>query len=98
MTAPTAVPPSPTVAAGAVHFGNRLPLALIAGPCMLESRGHALEMAGALKEIAAPRGIGPVYKKAFDKANRPTATRARGPRLGGALPVFAEMRARRDVR
>ena len=97
MTAPTAVPPSPTVAAGAVRFGNRLPLALIAGPCMLESRGHALEMAGALKEIAARLGIGLVYKTSFDKANRTSATSARGLGLDGALAVFEEIRARLDV-
>ena len=97
MTAPTAVPPSPTVAAGAVRFGNRLPLALIAGPCMLESRGHALEMAGALKEIAARLGIGLVYKTSFDKANRTSATSARGLGLDRALAVFEEIRARLDV-
>src|SRR5882672_1012498 len=97
MTAPTAVPPSPTVAAGAVHFGNRLPLALIAGPCMLESRGHALEMAGALKEIAARLGIGLVYKTSFDKANRTSATSARGLGLDRALAVFEEIRARLDL-
>jgi len=97
MTAPTAVPPRPTVAAGAVRFGNRLPLALIAGPCMLESRGHALEMAGALKEIAARLGIGLVYKTSFDKANRTNATSARGLGLDRALAVFEEIRARLDV-
>jgi 2-dehydro-3-deoxyphosphooctonate aldolase (KDO 8-P synthase) len=97
MTAPTAVPPSPIVAAGAVRFGNRLPLALIAGPCMLESRGHALEMAGALKEIAARLGIGLVYKTSFDKANRTSATSARGLGLDRALAVLEEIRARLDV-
>jgi len=97
MTAPTAVPPSPIVAAGAVRFGNRLPLALIAGPCMLESRDHAHEMAGALKEIAARLGIGLVYKTSFDKANRTSATSARGFGLDRALAVFEEIRARLDV-
>jgi len=97
MTAPTAVPPSPIVAAGAVRFGNRLPLALIAGPCMLESRGHALEMAGALKEIAARLGIGLVYKTSFDKANRTSATSARGLGFDRALAVFEEIRARLDL-
>src|SRR6266853_5597575 len=92
MTAQTAVPPSPTVAAGAVHFGNRLPLALIAGPCMLESRGHALEMAGALKEITARLGIGFVYKTSFDKANRTSASSARGLGLDKALTIFADLR------
>src|SRR5258708_12980978 len=94
MTGPTAVPPSAIVAAGAVRFGNRLPLALIAGPCMLESRDHAHEMAGALKEIAARLGIGLVYKTSFDKANRTSATSARGFGLDRALAVFEEIRAR----
>jgi 2-dehydro-3-deoxyphosphooctonate aldolase (KDO 8-P synthase) len=97
MTAPTAVPPSPIVAAGAVRFGNRLPLALMAGPCMLESRDHALETAGALKEIAGRLGIGFVYKTSFDKANRTSATSARGLGLDRALAVFEEIRARFDV-
>src|SRR5258708_30274887 len=87
MTAPTAVPPSPTVAAGAVHFGNRLPLALIAGPCMLESRGHALEMAGALKEIAARLRIRLLYKNPLHKANPPPPPSARGLRLRAARAV-----------
>src|SRR5258705_3871155 len=97
MTAPGAVPPSQIVAAGAVRFGNGLPLALIAGPCVLESRGHALETAGALKEIGARLGIGLVYKPSFDKANRTRATSARGLGLDGALAVFEEIRARFDV-
>jgi 2-dehydro-3-deoxyphosphooctonate aldolase (KDO 8-P synthase) len=97
MTAPTVVPPSPIVAAGAVRFGNRLPLALIAGPCMLESRSHAFDMAGALKEIAGRLGIGLVYKTSFDKANRTSATSARGLGLDRALAVFEEIRARLDV-
>lgn len=87
----TAVP-NKTVAAGAVRFGNDLPLALIAGPCQLESRNHALEMASALKEIAARVGIGLVFKTSFDKANRTSASAARGVGLEAALPVFAEIR------
>ena len=97
MTAQTMPPPNPIVAAGAVRFGNRLPLALIAGPCMLESRDHAHEMAGALKEIAARLGIGLVYKTSFDKANRTSATSARGFGLDRALAVFEEIRARLDL-
>src|SRR5260221_6386432 len=97
MTAPTAVPPSPTVAAGAVRFGNRLPLALSGRPCMLEGRGHALEMAGALKEIAARLGIGLVYKTSFDKANRTSATSARGLGLDRELAVLEETGGRLDV-
>lgn len=84
--------PNPTVAIGAVRFGNALPLALIAGPCQLESRAHALEMAGALKEIAAKVGIGLVFKTSFDKANRTSASAKRGIGLDAALPIFAEIR------
>jgi 2-dehydro-3-deoxyphosphooctonate aldolase (KDO 8-P synthase) len=84
--------PNATVAIGAVRFGNALPLALIAGPCALESRIHALEMASALKEIAARVGIGLVYKTSFDKANRTSATSGRGIGLDAALPIFAEIR------
>ncbi|MGN6461664.1 MAG: 3-deoxy-8-phosphooctulonate synthase [Pseudolabrys sp.] len=75
-----------------VRFGNALPLAVIAGPCQLESRAHALEMASALKEIAARVGIGLVFKTSFDKANRTSASAARGVGLDQALPVFAEIR------
>ncbi|MGL5116730.1 MAG: 3-deoxy-8-phosphooctulonate synthase, partial [Beijerinckiaceae bacterium] len=57
------------VHAGSVRFGNALPLALIAGPCQLESRQHAFDMAGALKELCARLGIGLVYKSSYDKAN-----------------------------
>jgi 2-dehydro-3-deoxyphosphooctonate aldolase (KDO 8-P synthase) len=84
--------PNAEVAAGAVRFGNALPLALIAGPCQLESRAHALEMASALKEIAAKVGIGLIYKTSFDKANRTSANAARGIGLDAALPIFAEIR------
>ena len=84
--------PNATVALGAVRFSNALPLALIAGPCALESRAHALEMAAALKEIAARVGIGLVYKTSFDKANRTSATAARGIGLDAALPILAEIR------
>jgi 2-dehydro-3-deoxyphosphooctonate aldolase (KDO 8-P synthase) len=84
--------PQSSVAVGSVRFGNALPLALIAGPCALESRGHALEMAAALKEIAAAAGIGLVYKTSFDKANRTSAAAARGVGLERALPIFAEIR------
>jgi len=85
--------PSSEVAVGGVRFGNRLPLALIAGPCVLESRAHALEMASALKEIAARTGIGLVYKTSFDKANRTSGAGARGLGLDQALAIFAEIRA-----
>jgi 2-dehydro-3-deoxyphosphooctonate aldolase (KDO 8-P synthase) len=84
--------PNAIVAIGAVRFGNALPLAVIAGPCALESRAHALETAAALKEIAAKAGVGFVYKTSFDKANRTSAKSARGLGLDEALPIFAEIR------
>lgn len=84
--------PNAVVDIGGVRFGNDLPLALIAGPCQLESRAHALEMASALKEIAAKVGIGLIYKTSFDKANRTSASAARGIGLGAALPIFAEIK------
>jgi 2-dehydro-3-deoxyphosphooctonate aldolase (KDO 8-P synthase) len=75
-----------------VIFGNDLPLVLIAGPCQMESREHALECAGALKEMAAKAGIGLVYKSSFDKANRTSLSGRRGIGLDAALSVFAEIR------
>ena len=84
---------NPVVAVGPVRFGNALPFALIAGPCALESRAHAFEMATALKEIAGRLGIGLVYKTSFDKANRTSARSARGIGLDAALPIFADIRA-----
>jgi 2-dehydro-3-deoxyphosphooctonate aldolase (KDO 8-P synthase) len=89
--------PNPEVAIGAVRFGNHLPVALIAGPCALESRAHALEMASALKEIAAKAGIGLVYKTSFDKANRTSAGSARGLGLDQSLSIFAEVREKLAV-
>lgn len=77
-----------------VRFGNALPLALIAGPCQMESREHALECAEALQEIAAALGIGLVFKTSFDKANRTSVRAGRGLGLKAALPVFAEIRER----
>jgi 2-dehydro-3-deoxyphosphooctonate aldolase (KDO 8-P synthase) len=81
-----------SVAVGKVTFANSLPLALMAGPCVLESRAHALETAAALKEIAERLGIGLVYKSSFDKANRTSLSSARGLGLNKALPIFAEIR------
>ncbi|HVV93605.1 MAG TPA: 3-deoxy-8-phosphooctulonate synthase [Hyphomicrobiales bacterium] len=93
MTAHQPIPaPNPLVQVGAARFGNRLPLAIIAGPCAMESRAHALEVAAALKEIAGRLGIGLVYKTSFDKANRTSASSARGVGMDAALPVFAEIR------
>ena len=86
-----------TVSAGPVTFGNHLPLALIAGPCVMESRAHALEMADALVGVARAAGIGLVYKSSFDKANRTAADGARGIGLAAALDVFGEVKARHGV-
>jgi 2-dehydro-3-deoxyphosphooctonate aldolase (KDO 8-P synthase) len=85
--------PLPSVAVGNVRFANEAPLALIAGPCQLESRAHGLEMAHALKEIAASLGIGLVFKTSFDKANRTSLSGRRGLGLHESLAVFAEIRA-----
>ena len=84
--------PNPVVQIGPVAFGNALPVAIIAGPCQLESRAHGLEVAAALKEIAARLGVGLVFKTSFDKANRTSATAERGIGLEKALPIFAEIR------
>lgn len=82
---------------GAATFGNDLPIALIAGPCQLESREHAFDMAGRLREIAAEFGIGFVYKTSFDKANRTSLSGKRGLGLDKALPIFADLRKMLDV-
>lgn len=84
--------PNSVVRVASVEIGNTLPLALIAGPCQLESRQHALEMASALKEIAGKTGLGLVYKTSFDKANRTSATGKRGLGFEASLPIFAEIR------
>ena len=97
MNTPIRPVPNSEVAVGAVRFGNGLPLALIAGPCALESRAHALEMASALKEIAAKAGIGLVYKTSFDKANRTSDKSARGLGLDQSLSIFAEVREKLKV-
>ncbi len=89
--------PNATVSVGQVKFGNAMPLALIAGPCQLESRDHAFEMAAALKEITAKIGIGFVYKTSFDKANRTSASGKRGLGLEKSLPIFAELRSKLNV-
>src|SRR5690348_7824253 len=75
-----------------VEVGNDRKLVLIAGPCQLESRAHALYMASSLKEIAVKVGVGLIYKTSFDKANRTSASGQRGAGLAASLPVFAEIR------
>ena len=88
----TQVQPNTTVKVGSVEIGNAKKLAIIAGPCQLESRAHAFEMASALKEMAAKAGVGLIYKTSFDKANRTSGNTARGMGLELALPIFKEIR------
>jgi 2-dehydro-3-deoxyphosphooctonate aldolase (KDO 8-P synthase) len=87
MTAPNAI-----VSAGGVRFANNAPLTLIAGPCQLESRQHAFDLAGALKELTQRLGLGFVYKTSYDKANRTSLGGKRGAGLEAALPIFADLR------
>ena len=89
----TAVAPNATVKVGPVEIANNRKLSIIAGPCQLESRAHAFEMAQALKEICAKAGVGLVYKTSFDKANRTSAGTARGMGLESALPIFNDIRS-----
>ena len=84
--------PNSIVRAGNVEIGNSLKLSIIAGPCQLESRAHAFDMAGALKETCQKLGVGLIYKTSFDKANRSSAATARGMGLENALPIFADLR------
>ena len=83
---------SATVTIGNVDFGNQLPLALIAGPCAVESRDHALATAGRLKEICAGLGIGLVYKSSFDKANRTSRDSFRGPGMEEGLKILGAVK------
>jgi 2-dehydro-3-deoxyphosphooctonate aldolase (KDO 8-P synthase) len=89
-----AMTPNRHVKVGAATFGNNLPLTLIAGPCQLESRAHAFDMAGRLKEMASRLGVGFVYKTSFDKANRTSLKGARGIGMANGLPILAELRER----
>lgn len=90
----TQVAQNPVVSVGNVSFGNRLPFVLIAGPCQMESREHALEMASALKEITDRLNIPFVFKASFDKANRTSGSAARGIGLEKAMEVFAEIKSK----
>jgi 2-dehydro-3-deoxyphosphooctonate aldolase (KDO 8-P synthase) len=97
VTPPKAVSPNGVIEVAApkgrpVRIGNALRLSIIAGPCQMESRAHALETASALKEIADRLDVGLIYKTSYDKANRTSATAARGMGLSAALDVFAEIR------
>jgi 2-dehydro-3-deoxyphosphooctonate aldolase (KDO 8-P synthase) len=89
--------PDPIIELNGVRFGNALPLALIAGPCQMESRDHAFMMAGALKEMTAKLGIGLVYKSSFDKANRTSISGTRGLGLEKSLSIFSEIRREFDL-
>ena len=89
--------PNPVVKVGEVAIGNELPLVLIAGPCQLESRDHAFDVAGKLKDMAASLGIKLVYKTSFDKANRTSLAGRRGVGLDGALGIFADVRIKLDL-
>lgn len=89
--------PNTSVTVGNVTFANDAPLALIAGPCQLESRQHAFDMAGALKELTSRLGIWLVYKSSFDKANRTSLGATRGAGLDAALPIFADLRKEFDL-
>ncbi|RRI03825.1 3-deoxy-8-phosphooctulonate synthase [Mesorhizobium tamadayense] len=84
--------PNASVTVGKVVFANNAPLSLIAGPCQLESRQHAFDMAGALKELTERLGIGLVYKTSYDKANRTSLTATRGAGLDTAMPIFDDLR------
>jgi 2-dehydro-3-deoxyphosphooctonate aldolase (KDO 8-P synthase) len=84
--------PNPRVLVGGVEIANDAPIAVFAGPCQMESRAHALEMAAALKEIAGKLGFGLIFKTSFDKANRTSLAGKRGVGLEAALGVFAEIR------
>jgi 2-dehydro-3-deoxyphosphooctonate aldolase (KDO 8-P synthase) len=83
-----------TVRIGTIAIANHLPFALIAGPCQIESRGHALEVAAALRELQAMTGVPVIYKSSFDKANRTSASAARGIGMHEGLAILAEVRER----
>ena len=82
------------ITVGGLEIANDLPFTLIAGPCQLESRDHAMEMAEALTEICAGLGIGLIYKTSFDKANRTSLSGERGIGMVKGLPIMAELRER----
>jgi len=84
--------PNTTVRVGNVTFSNIAPLVLIAGPCQMESRDHAFDMAGALRQITDDLGMGLVYKSSFDKANRTSLQAQRGIGLERAMTVFADLK------
>jgi 2-dehydro-3-deoxyphosphooctonate aldolase (KDO 8-P synthase) len=82
------------VGVGAIRIGNRLPFVLIAGPCQIESRAHALEVAAQLRALSVSSGVPVIYKSSFDKANRTSANAARGIGMDEGLAILAEVRER----
>ena len=84
--------PNSSVTVGDVTFSNNAPLSIIAGPCQMESRNHAFDMAGSIKEITDKLGIGFVYKSSFDKANRTSLSSKRGIGLEKAMEIFADLK------
>ena len=89
--------PNSRVSLGNVTFANDAPFSLIAGPCQLESRDHAFDMAGSLKEICKKLGIGLVYKSSFDKANRTSLSAKRGLGLEKSMQIFSDLRTEFDL-
>lgn len=83
-----------TVRVGTIEIANDRPFVLIAGPCQIESRGHALEVAAALREMSNATGVRVIYKSSFDKANRTSAAAARGVGMVQGLAILAEVRTR----
>ncbi len=83
---------SKVVQIGPLSIGNDLPFVLIAGPCQIESEAHAFEMAEAIQAIAIRAGIGLIYKSSFDKANRTSASAARGVGMDKGLAILAAVR------
>jgi 2-dehydro-3-deoxyphosphooctonate aldolase (KDO 8-P synthase) len=80
------------VQVGRIAIANHLPFTLIAGPCQIESRAHALEVAAALRELSAATGVPIIYKSSYDKANRTSATAARGVGMAEGLGILADVR------
>jgi len=86
-----------TVRVGAIEIANDRPFTLIAGPCQIESRDHAMEVAVALKEMTAKAGVPFVFKSSYDKANRTSLSNARGVGMAAGLATLADIRERLGV-
>ena len=96
MSDPAPVPPC-IVRVGGVRVGNELPFVLIAGPCQIESAAHAMEVAVAMREICAARGIGLIYKSSYDKANRTSIGGRRGLGMAAGLAILADIREKLSI-